>query len=153
MEYPLPCGDKAPDGAASSHIYEAVTEVFSCAGYEFTAKGKTVLSEGWKRLEKRFRVSVKKKLDAEDDEAVLVIPDFSERQSFYASPVKVTEHETKPPKALLKPYALLPRKSSIPMMKRLRSCKKIRRKDKNKRRKRLPLKKTVLRFISSNMRM
>lgn len=111
MEYPLPCGDKAPDGAASSHIYEAVTEVFSCAGYEFTATGKTVLSEGWKRLEKRFRVSVKKKLDAEDDEAVLVIPDFSERQSFYAPPVKVTEHETKPPKALLKPYALLPRKS------------------------------------------
>ena len=56
--------------------------------------GKTVLSEGWKRLEKRFRVSVKKKLDAEDDEAVLVIPDFSERQSFYASPVKVTEHQS-----------------------------------------------------------
>ena len=84
--------------AASPHIYEAVTAIFSCAGYEFTAKGKTVLSEGWKRLDKRFRTSLKKKPDAEDDEAVLELPDFNEGQSFHAPPVKVTEHETKPPK-------------------------------------------------------
>ena len=30
--------------AADPHVYEAVTAVFSCAGVEFTAKGKTVLS-------------------------------------------------------------------------------------------------------------
>ncbi|NLL91765.1 MAG: DNA topoisomerase 3 [Ruminococcaceae bacterium] len=84
--------------AASPHIYEAVTAVFSCAGYEFTAKGKTVLSEGWKRLEKRFRASLKKKPDAEDDEVVLELTDFSEGQRFDPPPVKVTEHETKPPK-------------------------------------------------------
>ena len=35
---------------AAPHIFEAVTAVFSCAGQEFTAKGKTVLAEGWKAL-------------------------------------------------------------------------------------------------------
>lgn len=84
--------------AADPHVYEAVTAVFSCAGAEFTAKGKTVLSEGWKDIEKRFRASLKKKLDTEDDEAVLELPPFAEGQSFDAPPVKVTEHETKPPK-------------------------------------------------------
>ena len=31
---------------AAPHIFEAVTAVFSCAGQEFTAKGKTVFAEG-----------------------------------------------------------------------------------------------------------
>lgn len=84
--------------AAEPHVYEAVTAVFSCAGAEFTAKGKTVLSEGWKGIEKRFRAFLKKKPDAEDDETVLELPAFTEGQSFDIQPVKVTEHETKPPK-------------------------------------------------------
>ena len=84
--------------AAAPHVYEAVTVVFSCAGAEFTAKGKTELSEGWKGIENRFRASLKKKPDTEDDEAVLELSAFSEGQSFENSPVKVTEHETKPPK-------------------------------------------------------
>ena len=84
--------------AADPHAYEAVTAVFSCADTEFTAKGKTVLSEGWKEIEKRFRATLKKKPDTEDEEAVLELPDFAEGQSFDAPPVKITEHETKPPK-------------------------------------------------------
>lgn len=84
--------------AADPHVYEAVTAVFSCAGAEFTTKGKTVLAEGWKAVEKRFWASIKKKPDAEDDEAVLELPVFTKGQSFDAPPVKVTEHETKPPK-------------------------------------------------------
>lgn len=84
--------------AAEPHVYEAVTAVFSCAGAEFTAKGRAVLSEGWKGIEKRFRTSLKKVPDAEDDEAVLELPSFTEGQSFDAPPVRVTEHETKPPK-------------------------------------------------------
>lgn len=84
--------------AAAPHVYEAVTAVFSCAEVEFTAKGKTMLSEGWKGIEKRFRDSLKKKPDAEGDEAVLELLAFTEGQSFDAPPVKITEHETKPPK-------------------------------------------------------
>ena len=84
--------------AAEPHVYEAVTAVFSCAGAEFTAKGRAVLAEGWKGIEKRFRTFLKKVPDAEDDEAVLELPSFTEGQSFDAPPVRVTEHETKPPK-------------------------------------------------------
>ena len=40
--------------AAAPHTFETVTAVFSCAGEEFTAKGKTVLSAGWKEIERRF---------------------------------------------------------------------------------------------------
>src|SRR5699024_3095520 len=53
---------------AAPHIIEAVTAVFSCAGQEFTAKGKTVLAEGCKGLERRFMATLKKKADTEDDE-------------------------------------------------------------------------------------
>ena len=41
------------------HEYETVTAVFSCAGNEFTAKGKTVLVPGWKEIDQRFRSTMK----------------------------------------------------------------------------------------------
>ena len=72
---------------AAPHIFEAVTAVFSCAGQEFTAKGKTVLAEGWKGLERRFMATLKKKADTEDDEEnalSLDVPPFAEGQTFAA---------------------------------------------------------------------
>ena len=54
--------------AAEPHIFDAVTAVFSCADTEFTAKGKTVLCDGWKELERRYRATLKGKPDAEGDE-------------------------------------------------------------------------------------
>ena len=86
---------------AEPHIFEAVTAVFSCAGQEFTAKGKTVLAEGWKGLERRFMATLKKKTDTEDDEEnalSLDVPPFAEGQSFDNPQAAVTEHFTTPPK-------------------------------------------------------
>ena len=86
---------------AEPHIFEAVTAVFSCAGQEFTAKGKTVLAEGWKGLERRFMATLKKKADTEGDEEnalSLVVPPFAEGQSFDNPQAAVTEHFTTPPK-------------------------------------------------------
>ncbi len=40
--------------SASSNVYETVTAIFSCEDYTFTAKGKTVLSSGWKEIERFF---------------------------------------------------------------------------------------------------
>ena len=40
---------------AAPHVYEAVTATFTCAGNEFTAKGKTILTPGWKEIERRFK--------------------------------------------------------------------------------------------------
>ena len=86
---------------AEPHIFEAVTAVFSCAGQEFTAKGKTVLAEGCKGLERRFMATLKKKADTENDEEnalSLDVPPFAEGQTFDNPQAAVTEHFTTPPK-------------------------------------------------------
>lgn len=81
--------------SSEPYIYEAVTAVFSCADAVFTAKGKTVLSEGWKELERRYRSGLKEKPDEEEE---TTLPDFSEGQTFACPGAKVTEHFTAPPK-------------------------------------------------------
>ena len=84
---------------AEPHIYEAVTAVFSCAGTDFTARGKTVLAEGWKELQRRYRATLKDKPEAEDGEnADVTLPKLSEGQNFPNPAAKVTEHTTTPPK-------------------------------------------------------
>ena len=86
--------------AAEPHIFEAVTAVFSCAGTEFTAHGKTVLAGGWKDLERRFRATLKGKPDPEDTEGdgETTLPELAEGQTFTTPAAKVTEHFTAPPK-------------------------------------------------------
>ncbi len=82
---------------AGPHVYEAVTATFTCAGQEFTAKGKTVLSPGWKEIERRFRSSLKADAD-EEAEAVRELPELCEGQTFADVAASVTEHFTTPPK-------------------------------------------------------
>ena len=82
---------------AGPHIYEAVTATFTCAGKEFTAKSKTILSPGWKELDHRFRPSLKTDSD-EDAEAVRELPELKEGQTFADVAASVTEHFTTPPK-------------------------------------------------------
>ena len=80
---------------AAPHEYETVTAVFSCAGNEFTAKGKTVLVPGWKEIDQRFRSTLK----ADTEEEVLnTLPELAEGQS-YSVTANVSEHFTSPPKA------------------------------------------------------
>ena len=80
---------------AAPHEYETVTAVFSCAGNEFTAKGKTVLIPGWKEIDQRFRSTLK----ADTEEKVLnTLPELAEGQSFSVT-ANVSEHFTSPPKA------------------------------------------------------
>ena len=85
--------------AAEPHSFEAVTAVFSCAGADFTARGKTVLAGGWKDLERRYRATLKDKPEADDeDNADGTLPELAEGQSFSNPAAKVTEHDTTPPK-------------------------------------------------------
>ena len=82
---------------APAHEYEAVTAGFTCAGQEFTAKGKTVLAAGWKDIDRRFRASLKTDAD-EDGEAAPELPAITEGQVFEDVAASVTEHFTSPPK-------------------------------------------------------
>ena len=82
---------------AAPHEYETVTAVFSCAGNEFTAKGKTVLIPGWKEIDQRFRSTLK--ADSEEEMEVLnTLPELTEGQSFSVV-ADISEHFTFPPKA------------------------------------------------------
>ena len=82
---------------AAPREYETVTAVFSCAGNEFTAKGKTVLVPGWKEIDQRFRSTMK--ADGEEEaESLNTLPELAEGQSFRVTST-VSEHFTSPPKA------------------------------------------------------
>ena len=82
---------------AGPYVYEAVTATFTCAGKEFTSKGRTVLSPGWKEIDRRFRSSLKTASD-EDAETVRELPELKEGQTFADVAASVTEHFTTPPK-------------------------------------------------------
>ena len=82
--------------AAESFVYEAVTATFDCGGHTFTAKGKQVLSQGWRAIQEVFRSSLKEK--PEDADAEGVLPALTEGQVFDLVSASVTEHFTSPPK-------------------------------------------------------
>ena len=83
---------------AGPYVYEAVAATFTCAGKEFTAKGKTVLSPGWKEIDRRFRFSLKTDSDEDSDTQERTLPELSEGQTFVDVAASVTEHFTTPPK-------------------------------------------------------
>ncbi len=82
--------------AAEPHVYETITATFDCGGHTFTAKGRRILSEGWREIERIFRSSLKEK--PEDQDSGGVLPNFTEGQTFENMSVSVTEHFTSPPK-------------------------------------------------------
>ena len=86
--------------AGQPHIFEAVTAVFDCAGTVFTARGKTVIADGWKEVERRYRAALKVKPDAEDADGgnEKTLPELAEGQGFENPAAAVTEHFTTPPK-------------------------------------------------------
>lgn len=83
--------------AANPYEYEAVTATFDCGGHAFTARGKHILSEGWREIDRVFRSSLKEKQTDEDGGGDL--PDFAEGQTFENVAAVITEHFTSPPKA------------------------------------------------------
>ena len=84
---------------AAPHVYEAVTATFTCAGNTFTAKGKTILTPGWKELDRRFKASFKTDADDTAPEPAQELPKITEGQTFDKVTAAVTEHFTTPPKS------------------------------------------------------
>ena len=82
--------------AAEPFVYEAITATFDCGGHTFTAKGKQVLSQGWRAIQEVFRSSLKEK--PEDEDAGGVLPALIEGQVFEPVAAFVTEHFTSPPR-------------------------------------------------------
>ena len=82
--------------SAEPFHYETVTASFECGGHTFTAKGKHILSEGWREIERIFRSSLKEKPEDEDGGAEL--PELTEGETYGNVSAEITEHYTQPPK-------------------------------------------------------
>ena len=77
------------------HIYDETSVTLTCEGYEFKAKGKTVVQDGWKSVERCFKETLKSK---EKDEPERSLPTLNENDIFSSVSASVTEHYTSPPK-------------------------------------------------------
>lgn len=84
---------------AEPHKYEAVKAVLTCENSEFTANGKTVINDGWKRLDSRIK-SLLKGGDTEEksDSPEKSLPELTEHQTFENVSAATAEHWTSPPK-------------------------------------------------------
>lgn len=80
---------------SEKHIYDETSVTLTCEGYEFKAKGKTVVQDGWKAIERRFKETLKSK---EKDEPERSLPSLNEKDILSSVDASVTEHYTSPPK-------------------------------------------------------
>ena len=71
---------------SEAHCYAETVILVECAGYSFTAKGKTVLAPGWKSYEQ------------EQKETASTLPDVTENQFLSVSAMLVKTGKTTPPK-------------------------------------------------------
>ena len=77
------------------HIFDETSVTLTCEGYEFKAKGKTVVQDGWKAIERHFKETLKSK---EKDEPEHSLPSLNEKDILSSVDSSVTEHYTSPPK-------------------------------------------------------
>jgi len=81
------------------HCFETVAAVLDCEGHSFTAKGRTVLHDGWKAVDNAFRAALKNKPEDEDgEEDAKALPELAEGQVFPSVSTSVREGKTSPPK-------------------------------------------------------
>lgn len=79
---------------AQPHSFEAVTATLDCAGHIFTAKGKTVVQNGWKEIEGMYLSQFRQNADLEE----AALPKLSKGQTFDFVKASVREGKTTPPK-------------------------------------------------------
>ena len=82
-------------GTGEKHIYDETSVTLTCEGYEFTTKGKTIVQDGWKAIERRFKETLKSK---EKDEPERSLPSLNEKDILSFVAASITEHYTSPPK-------------------------------------------------------
>ena len=75
------------------HRYAETTLTTICAGEEFTAKGKVVLSEGWKAMERKMLGELLGK-----QKEVAALPDVQEQSQCSVAGAELKEGQTSPPK-------------------------------------------------------
>lgn len=84
---------------AEPHKYESVKAVLNCENNEFTATGRTVINDGWKRLEQRIKSLFKGgNTEEKTDTPEKSLPELTDGQKFENVSASTAEHWTSPPK-------------------------------------------------------
>ena len=78
-------------------VYEDTAAVLDCSGTSFTAKGRVVITTGWKAVEQAFQKTLKQKAEKGDPEPA-ALPPLAEGQTFSDCKATVREGATAPPK-------------------------------------------------------
>jgi len=86
----LLCAVSAP------YIYDTVTAEIGCNGFSFTVKGRNVIDEGFKAVERKFRDYYK--VNDDGDEEKMPETSLSEGQTLQNVSSEISENYTQPPK-------------------------------------------------------
>ena len=92
---------------SEKHTYAETTATVECGGEMFTAKGKTIVQNGWKTIEQAFFSTLGKTIKDADN----ALPDLSEGQQFFAK-TNVREGFSQPPKHFTEDLLLLSMESA-----------------------------------------
>ena len=77
------------------HVYETVTATVLCNSQTFTAKGKTILTEGWREIDRLYQAA---RQEPPEGDTLTPLPDLSEGQSLPVAAAQVKAGRTTPPK-------------------------------------------------------
>ncbi len=84
---------------AEPHKYESVKAVLNCENNEFTATGRTVLNDGWKKLEQRIKSLLKSgNTEEKTNTPEKSLPELTDGQIIENVSASTAEHWTSPPK-------------------------------------------------------
>ncbi len=84
---------------AEPHKYESVKAILNCENNEFTATGKTVINDGWKKLEQRIKSLLKSEnTEEKTNTPEKSLPELTDGQIIKNVSASTAEHWTSPPK-------------------------------------------------------
>jgi len=81
------------------HLYAETAVTVDCGGHSFTAKGKTILENGWKGIENAFHTALDNKPEgSESNGGSKALPELTKGQTFPSALASVREGFTSPPR-------------------------------------------------------
>lgn len=93
-------GQKLVQAVSGECIQEETAVTVLCEGHEFRLKGKKMIQPGFREIESAFRKSVQKKASMDSEMETASLPDdLCEGMKLSELSVKVSPHDTVPPKA------------------------------------------------------
>lgn len=98
----------------TAHIYMDTEVLVTCGGEEFKARGKTVLENGWKSVEKAYRSFIGN-TDKSDEVEAKELPEVTNGQILESIATTKSEHYTTPPKPYTEDLLCKSKRWTVPL--------------------------------------